>query len=149
MSAIKYMIRRLNRELSVAPSEGDVRFITVIDDRKDKQLWRIRCGAGDTVAFDSVELDITVDIPPEYPFKAPTILLNKSIFHPNVMKGQICLATLREGWTPKCTVDSTLREVRELLMKPCIDSVLCPEALELYQSNRQEYIMRAVDSLKI
>lgn len=142
----RYMIRRLNRELSAAPKEGDVHFVDIIDDRKDRQLWRVTCGAGDTIAFDRAEIDVSVDIPPEYPFKAPSVLLNKHIFHPNVLKGQICLATLKE-WTPKSTVEDIVREIRKLLMTPCADSVLCPEALEIYQSNKQEYIMRAVESL--
>ena len=62
---------------------------------------------------------LTVDIPQDYPFKAPRVRFVTPIYHCNVsVDGMICLDLLRDAWSPSLTIRKALEAVRALVMSP-------------------------------
>jgi ubiquitin-protein ligase len=141
------MIRRINKEIAQAPTEGNIRYIGLIDKQKNHQTWEITCGAGDTVAFDGVKIKVNVCIPLEYPFKSPQVKLDSTIFHPNVLKEELCLRITKE-WTPKNTVYDVMSAINNIIMYPDLESALCVEASDMFKNNRQKYIFTVIDVMK-
>ena len=65
---------------------------------------------------------LILTLPPEYPFKPPTLSFTTKIYHPNVSnddKGSMCLGILRpENWKPSCKILAVLEMARGLLVEP-------------------------------
>jgi ubiquitin-protein ligase len=62
---------------------------------------------------------LTVDIPQEYPFKAPRVRFVTPIYHCNVsVDGMICLDLLKDAWSPALSIRKVLEAVRALVMSP-------------------------------
>ncbi|KAF5019096.1 hypothetical protein F66182_8909 [Fusarium sp. NRRL 66182] len=63
---------------------------------------------------------VNIEIPEEYPFKAPFITFDTKIWHPNVSSqtGAICLDTLSSNWSPVQTIKTVLLSLRMLLEFP-------------------------------
>jgi ubiquitin-protein ligase len=137
-------IRRLKKELIEYPTDkmGSVCFMGLDNDNITVQRWMVRPSAGDSVAFDGKVIEMTITIPIDYPFKAPNVELNQTIFHPNVHEKKMCLDKVN-NWHPKCNVLMIVQEIRDVIMYPNTDTALCTEAAELYNSDRQAYIRRA------
>jgi len=135
-------VRRLNKELLEYPKMGPVSFLGLVNDNITIQRWMVRPSAGDSIAFDGKDIELTIKIPSEYPFKAPIVELNQTLFHPNVYQTKMCLDKVN-NWHPKCNVLEIVQEVRNVIMYPNTDTALCTEAAELYNSDRQAYIRRA------
>lgn len=77
------------------------------------------------------KLDIT--LPADYPFKPPKIKFITSIYHCNINgRGDICIDTLKDGWSPAMTIEKTLLTLIGLLENPNPDDPLVPSiALEM------------------
>ena len=136
-------IRRLNKELKHYPKgDGPIQFKELVDDNVAEQRWTILPSVGETVAFDGVLIGLHVKIPGEYPFKAPKVTLDKTIFHPNVHQTAMCLDTVN-NWHPKTTVLDVMKEVLSVIMSPTIDTALNTEAANLFMYDRQAYVLRA------
>jgi ubiquitin-protein ligase len=140
------MLRRINKELTQAPREGNIRYI---NSSTDQQTWEIICGAGDTIAFDGITISLCISIPSGYPFKAPHIkILHPNIFHPNVLGQELCI-TISKEWTPKNNIIDMVSAVRHIIMYPNTDNALCSIANELFTTDHQKYILIAVEKQKM
>ena len=86
--------------------------------------------------------------PSDYPSGAPTITFNTPIFHPNVFScGQLCWHSNDENGS-YYFADALISAINVLLVEPNPDSPANSEAARLYNSNRGEYIRRAVAHTK-
>lgn len=139
-------IRRINKELVTAPKEGAIQFKELINDNILQQVWTVICDEGDTVAFNGVTITVNITLTSDYPWKAPKVLLDKNIYHPNVSNGKLCLITLNE-WHPKTSVYNVMEEVKKVIMYPNTDVALCDEAAKMFVQNRDKYVMKAIRSI--
>ncbi|CAF2721791.1 unnamed protein product [Rotaria sp. Silwood2] len=94
---------------------------------------------------------IQLIIGPEYPFKAPKVLIRSTIFHPNVDRnGEICLDLLSNvtSWTPTTSFISIIEEVTKIIDEPSADHIKYPEAASLFSTNKKEYERIATETFK-
>lgn len=136
--------RRLNKEFATFPQDGPIRFITLINDDMSRQKWQITPSSGDSIAFDGVTIGVTIEVPPEYPFRAPKVTLDQSVYHPNVHEHSMCLSRVT-NWTPKSSICEIMEEVLQRIMYPDIDTAVNQEAATLYVTARDRYINRAIN----
>lgn len=79
---------------------------------------------------------LDIQVPEEYPYKAPTIKFVTPICHPNihVKTGEICLDLLKSAWSPAYSLSRTLTAIHSLLTTPEPDSPLNVDAANLLRA---------------
>jgi len=68
------------------------------------------------------KFDLELTLPPNYPFKPPTVTFKTKLYHPNVSNdtppnsGLMCLGMLRDSeWKPSTKMSAVLEYIRHLL----------------------------------
>ncbi len=136
-------VRRITKELSSVTDDSGIKLIEIVDDNIMHQRWCV------DVDFEDEKMSINLDvkIPPDYPFKAPSVLTEKDIFHPNVLDRKMCLGTTN-NWHPKTTIKDILTEIKNTMTNPNLDTALFTEAANILKSNRTQYIRLYKKSLE-
>ena len=136
-------VRRITKELSSVTDDSGIKLIEIVDDNIMHQRWSI------DVDFEDEKMSINLDvkIPPDYPFKAPSVLTEKDVFHPNVLDRKMCLSTTND-WHPKTTVKDILIEVKNTMTNPNLDTALFTEAANVLKSSKTQYIRLYKKSLE-
>ena len=89
---------------------------------------------------------VDVDLPHDYPFKPPKLRFTTSIYHANISeKGEICLDSIKDKWSPALSVKKVLAEVIALLRQPNPDTPLRSEIAKLYKEDRPLHDKNAAD----
>ena len=84
--------------------------------------------------------NLKINIPIDYPHKAPKIKFLNKMFHPNIYKnGDICIDILQNKWSPVYDISTILVSIQSLLTDPNINSPANVEASNLYTNNLKEY----------
>ena len=92
----------------------------LIDLSKEECFWR------------GGQYEFTIDIPTDYPHKAPKCHCVTQVYHPNIdMKGNVCLNILRADWSPILNLDAVINGLYFLFQEPNPDDPLNHEAAAL------------------
>lgn len=96
--------------------------------------------------------DLELTLPPNYPFKPPTVTFKTKIYHPNVSNdsppnsGMMCLGMLRDSeWKPSTKMNAVLEFIRQLLREPDPDDAVEAKIAEQYKDDKPGYEKEAKD----
>jgi ubiquitin-conjugating enzyme E2 D/E len=149
MIALKRITKELKEFNSFINSESmdNHRFIS-INTINDDILKLDVCFLGPKDSpYEETINNIIIQIPPEYPNKAPIMKFQNKTYHPNISTdGSICLDILKDKWTPVYTIRTVIMSIISLLSDPNPDSPLNGQAAQLYKESlmskeaRRKYI---------
>ncbi|WEW54980.1 ubiquitin conjugating enzyme [Emydomyces testavorans] len=139
MGSQKRIAKELS-ELTQSPPPG----ITVsLVDEADLYKWQVHMKGPDDSPYKGGTFLLQLALPPEYPFKPPTVSFATKIYHPNVTnddKGTMCLGMLRaDEWKPSTKVQSVLEFARHLLSEPMPDDAVEGRIAEMFNNERKMF----------
>jgi len=102
----------------------------------------------ENTVYEGGVFDVKVEIPAEYPFRAPVVTFSTPIYHPNIKSsgeeaGRICADLISNGWAPTCNVRYVIETVIQILKEPNPESALEPDIAQLYMTNREAFDEKA------
>ncbi|KAK9464737.1 ubiquitin-conjugating enzyme/RWD-like protein [Lipomyces arxii] len=102
--------------------------------------WSGTITGPDGTFYEGLTYKISLNFPPNYPYRAPVIRFVSPMWHPNVdMSGNICLDILKEQWSAVYNVQTILLSLQSLLGEPNNASPLNAQAADLWDGNPAEY----------
>jgi ubiquitin-conjugating enzyme E2 D/E len=136
-------IRRLQKEfndLSTAPPGN----CSATPDAQDMFHWTGTISGPQQTPYESGRFCVDISLPPDYPFRPPTIIFKTRIYHPNVStKGSICLSILTDKWAPAFTIADVLTSISELLENPNTEDPLLPEVAKELKTDAERFRQKA------
>jgi ubiquitin-conjugating enzyme E2 D/E len=136
-------VKRLQKELQ-GLQENPIGYVSAAPNDEDMFNWIATIIGPPETPYEGGVFTVLINFPSNYPFKPPKIQFSTPVFHPNInRKGEICLNTLRDKWSPALTISKVLLSICSLLNEPNPDDPLVPEAATLYKFNREEYNITA------
>lgn len=114
-----------------------------IPSEADLHNWTATLLGPPQTVYAGGRFELSIVLPPDYPFKAPQVTFATRIYHPNVTNdnvGSICLGMLKsENWKPASRVRAVLDAVRQLLVEPNPDDPLEARIADEYKNNTAEF----------
>lgn len=101
--------------------------------------------------YESGAWDVRFTIPPEYPFKSPSVGFVQTIMHPNIDlgSGSVCLDALNGKWSPCFTLKHCMDTLLPyLLMYPNPDDPLNRDAAVLLKNNKDDYSRQVILAIR-
>jgi ubiquitin-conjugating enzyme E2 D/E len=127
-------------ELTQSPPEG---FTVNLGPSESLYTWHITLAGPPDTPYHTGVFALVLTLPPDYPFKAPTVRFATRIYHPNVTSdslGGVCLAILKsENWKPSTKIAAVLEAIRNLLVEPQPDDPLEERIAEEYRNDRPSF----------
>ncbi|KAK1981772.1 ubiquitin-conjugating enzyme [Colletotrichum cereale] len=131
-------------EITTSPPEG--MNISLARDA-DLHTWHVTIAGPENSPYAGGLFAVIVDLPRDYPFKAPVVKFATRIYHPNITNdaaGNICMGMLKsENWKPATKLAAVLEALRSLLAEPQPDDPLEARIADEYKNNRPEFDKQA------
>eukprot|EP00555_Chaetoceros_dichaeta_P001620 CAMPEP_0198276534 /NCGR_PEP_ID=MMETSP1447-20131203/65362_1 /TAXON_ID=420782 /ORGANISM="Chaetoceros dichaeta, Strain CCMP1751" /LENGTH=147 /DNA_ID=CAMNT_0043971491 /DNA_START=461 /DNA_END=904 /DNA_ORIENTATION=+ len=120
------MAKRLQKELASLQRTPIPNVTVSIPSEENVNIWSIVMKGPASTPYADGKFEILFTFPSNYPFKAPQILFQTKIYHPNVNSatGEICADIINEGWGPTLNVRHCITELQNILANPNADSPL-------------------------
>ncbi|KAL8281216.1 hypothetical protein RQP46_006250 [Phenoliferia psychrophenolica] len=127
----KRLLSELN-EFSANPTASGIVSLGPVND-DDLLTWSASFIGPQDTPFSQTTLHLSIQIPPDYPSKPPSLTFRSKVFHPNVhfKTGEICLDVLKDQWSPVWTLAAACLAVQSLLAAPEPSSPLNVDAANL------------------
>eukprot|EP01129_Flabellula_baltica_P002494 TRINITY_DN12309_c0_g1_i1.p1 TRINITY_DN12309_c0_g1~~TRINITY_DN12309_c0_g1_i1.p1 ORF type:complete len:164 (-),score=30.14 TRINITY_DN12309_c0_g1_i1:108-599(-) len=115
---------RIGKEISNMNNDEEV--ILYLPDEDNILHWKAYIRGPPDTPYEGAYFLLDIQCSSSYPHRAPTVLFETKIFHPNIhfTKGEICLDILKDAWTPGYTLEAVCRSIITLLGHPEAESPL-------------------------
>ncbi|MCJ1335166.1 hypothetical protein MMC09_000432 [Bachmanniomyces sp. S44760] len=142
--SLKRIVKELT-DLTTLPPPGLK--ITLPND-SDLHTWKITLsGPPPPSPYSGGTFTLLLLLPPDYPFKPPTLSFQTKIYHPNVSndeKGSMCLGLLRaDQWKPSSRVRDVLVFAQRVVEEPLPDEAVEEGIAREYREERKEWGIKA------
>ncbi|KAK3989338.1 ubiquitin-conjugating enzyme/RWD-like protein [Cladorrhinum sp. PSN332] len=135
--------KRLTKELADCTANPPAGMTIVLPDDSNLYRWHVTLDGPAGTVYAGGKFGIIIQLPKDYPFRAPVITFATRIYHPNVTNdslGNICISTLKaENWKPAIKLVSVLESVRNLLVEPVPDDPLEARIADEFKNDRKEF----------
>jgi ubiquitin-conjugating enzyme E2 D/E len=99
--------------------------------------WRATIMGPEGTPYHGGIFDLKINLPADYPFKAPHISFITKIYHCNInSNGSICLDILKDNWSPALTISKALLSICSLMNEPNPNDPLVPDIANLFVKDR-------------
>jgi len=133
-------LKRITKELQDLGRDPPAQCSAGPIDEKDMFKWQATIMGPQESPYQGGVFFLTIQFPPDYPFKPPKVTFVTRIYHPNInSNGSICLDILRSQWSPALTISKVLLSICSLLTDPNPEDPLVPEIARIYKSDRTKY----------
>jgi len=113
-------------------------------DENDLFTWRATIVGPEGSPYHGGIFNLSINIPADYPFKAPKIMFTTKIYHCNVnSNGAICLDILKDNWSPALTISKALLSICSLMDDPNPNDPLVPDIANLFMKDRERHDQNA------
>jgi ubiquitin-conjugating enzyme E2 D/E len=124
-----------------------------LDSESDLHKWQVQLAGPKDSPYSGGTFLLSLTLPPDYPFKPPTLNFQTKIYHPNVTndeKGSMCLGMLRQDeWKPSSKIGAVLQFARQLLVEPVPDDAVEASIGKEYKEDRKEFLKKAKNWTKM
>lgn len=135
--------KRIAKELSECTQNPPPGMTITLPSESNLHRWHVTLQGPPGTVYSSGQFGLLVQLPQEYPFKAPLVTFTTRIYHPNVTNddaGNICIPLLKpENWKPASKLAAVLESVRQLLVEPNPDDPLEPRVADEYRASRAQF----------
>ncbi|KAK8150451.1 hypothetical protein MY1884_007981 [Beauveria asiatica] len=135
--------RRITKEYGELTQSPPAGYHIALGPNDSLHTWHVTLSAPKESIYHPGRYGIMLNLPTEYPFKAPVVKFTTRIYHPNVTNdslGNICLGLLKtENWKPSTKISAVLDALRNLLVEPLPDDPLEDRIAEQYRNDRQGF----------
>src|SRR5437868_10678774 len=132
--------KRIMKEVRDLKNSAECKFITIEPVGNDLVNWKGSILGPPGTPYEGGTFNLTINIPPEYPFKPPYVLFTTRVYHPNITSdGSICVDILKSNWSPALTLNKVLLSINVLLETPNPDDPLDSSAASLFKKDRAAY----------
>jgi len=144
MAALKRIQKEL-RDLQSNPIEG----LSVTYDDASVFHWKCTIKAASDSPYKGGTFHFGLDLPQNFPFKAPSVKFTTKIYHPGINEeGHICVPVLRDQWKPTVSLSSVLITIQDKLNNPSPDDPFEPDIAVLLKNDKAKFLTTAKEWTK-
>ncbi|KAJ9610254.1 hypothetical protein H2200_005031 [Cladophialophora chaetospira] len=147
--------KRIGKELADLANNPPVGITVALADEANLFQWKVTMEGPAGSPYAGYLFTLNLTLPPNYPFKPPTVTFTTKIYHPNISNdsppnsGTMCLGMLRDTeWKPSTKIIAVLEFARQLLKEPNPDDAVEAKIADQYRADKAGYEKEAKDWCK-
>ncbi|KAI0060803.1 ubiquitin-conjugating enzyme [Artomyces pyxidatus] len=112
-------------------------------------LWNCSVKAAPDSPYKNGTFHFKLEIPQNFPFKAPAVTFTTKIYHPGINEeGNICVAILRDQWKPSITLSTVLAVIQEKVNNPSPEDPFMPDIAAQLKDDKASFLATAKEWTK-
>jgi len=136
-------LRRIQKELTEIRN-NPIQGLDVKPDDDNIYSWKCAIKADSDGPYKGGTFQFDLDLPENFPFKAPSVKFKTKIYHPGINEeGHICVPVLRDQWKPSVSLYSVLGTIQDKVNNPSSDDPFEPEIAALLKNDKAKFLATA------
>ena len=135
-------LKRLQKELTDINANPSDHFSAGPADGKNLYKWKATIIGPKDTPYEGGIFNIDVDLPTDYPFKAPKMVLTTKMYHPNVHsdgKFACHFPLICDSWSPAITIQRCLLTFVSMLFDPDIENPAEQSVANVFKSDHIKF----------